>query len=92
MKATEIRKEFFTLGQTKLEYLSFISALANMGDITQKQFDSEAAKINIFVCDVLNKDGTFKKYLNDYTIQRLKKYFDSLHNYKMSDIVPFSAF
>ena len=80
------------ISRSKLQYISFLSALFNMGDITEKQFYNEANKLLFFVCDVLNNDGTFKNYLNSYTVERLVKYFNNLHNYKMSDPIPLEAF
>lgn len=80
------------ISKYKLQYLSFLSALINMGDITYKQYNNEVNKYVIYVYDVLNKDGSFKEYLNEYTIKKLKKYFDNLNKYCMSDIVPHDAF
>lgn len=79
-------------GKFKLNYLSFLSALNIMCDITQEQFDKEANKVKLYVMDVLNKDGTFKEYLNHETVEKLKQYFDKLENYNMSDPLPLSCF
>lgn len=85
-------KQCEIIATSKLLYLSFLSSLFNIGEITEKQFHNEANKIIIYVCDIMNKDGTFKNNLTDHSIKNLSKYFNNLHNYNLYDPVPHEAF